>query len=140
MSRVLSIDYGKKRTGIAVTDPERIIANGLTTVSTSELMDFLKNYIAKESVGRFVVGMPTQPNGKPSENAPRVTTFISRLRKTFPDIPVTLSDERFTSVLAHHTILTSGLGKKRREQDKGLVDEISACIILQSWMESSHEE
>lgn len=140
MSRVLSIDYGKKRTGIAVTDPERIIANGLTTVNTNELMDFLKAYIAKETVGRFVVGMPMQTNGKPSENAPRVTAFISRLQKIFPNIPITLSDERFTSVLAHQTILTSGVGRKRREQDKGLVDEISACIILQSWLESRQDD
>lgn len=134
--RILSIDYGKKRTGIAVTDPAQIIANGLTTVDTHELLPFLKDYTAREQVERFVVGLPTQPNGLPSENQNRVLAFVEKLKKALPDIPVEMYDERFTSVLAHRAILDSGIGKKRRQTDKGLVDEISACIILQGYMDS----
>ena len=134
--RILSIDYGKKRTGIAVTDSLQIIANGLTTVDTSDIIKFLKEYTAKEAVERFVLGLPTQPNGQPSDNLPRVQAFAEKLAKVFPQIPVEFYDERFTSVLAHQAILDSGIGKKRRRQDKGLVDEISACIILQSYLES----
>lgn len=133
--RILSIDYGKKRTGIAVTDPAQIIANGLTTVDTGNLITFLKDYVSHEEVERFVVGLPTQPNGQPSENQKRVLTFVEKLQKVFPQIPVELYDERFTSVLAHRAILDSGISKKRRQVDKGLVDEISACIILQNYME-----
>ena len=133
--RILSIDYGKKRTGIAVTDPAQIIANGLTTVDTGNLITFLMDYVSREEVERFVVGLPTQPNGQPSENQKRVLTFVEKLQKVFPQIPVELYDERFTSVLAHRTILDSGISKKRRQVDKGLVDEISACIILQNYME-----
>lgn len=134
--RILSIDYGKKRTGIAATDPLQIIANGLTTVETPQLLAYLRDYTAREAVERFVVGLPTQPNGQPSENQPRVLAFVEKLRKMLPDIPVELYDERFTSCLAHQAILESGIGKKRRREDKGLVDEVSACIILQSYMES----
>ena len=133
--RILSIDYGKKRTGIAVTDPAQIIANGLTTVDTGNLITFLKDYVSREEVERFVVGLPTQPNGQPSENQKRVLTFVEKLQKVFPQIPVELYDERFTSVLAHRAILDSVISKKRRQVDKGLVDEISACIILQNYME-----
>ena len=133
--RILSIDYGKKRTGIAVTDPAQIIANGLTTVDTGSLIAFLKDYVSREEVERFVVGLPTQPNGQPSENQKRVLAFVEKLQKVFPQIPVELYDERFTSVLAHRAILDSGISKKRRQTDKGLVDEISACIILQNYME-----
>ena len=133
--RILSIDYGKKRTGIAVTDPAQIIANGLTTVETPKLLAFLKDYVQHEQVERFVIGLPTQPNGQPSENQQRVLAFAEKLEKMLPDIPIEFYDERFTSVLAHQTILDSGIGKKRRQTDKGLVDEISACIILQSYME-----
>lgn len=133
--RILSIDYGKKRTGIAVTDPAQIIANGLTTVETPKLLAFLRDYVQHEQVERFVIGLPTQPNGQPSENQPRVLAFAEKLGKMLPDIPIEFYDERFTSVLAHQTILDSGIGKKRRQTDKGLVDEISACIILQSYME-----
>lgn len=134
--RILSIDYGKKRTGIAVTDPAQIIANGLVTVDTHELLRFLKEYTAKESVERFVIGLPTQPDGTPSENQKRVLAFTEKLKKMLPEIPVDFCDERFTSVLANRAILESGIGKKRRQTDKGLVDEISACIILQNYMES----
>lgn len=134
--RLLAIDYGKKRTGIAVTDPSQIIAQGLTTVDTPQLMAFLKDYVRCEPVERFVLGLPMQPNGQASENLARVQTFAQKLQKALPDIPVDFYDERYTSVLAHQAILQSGVGKKRRQQDKGLVDEVSACIILQSYMES----
>lgn len=134
MARVLSIDYGKRRTGLAVTDPCQIIAGGLTTVETSSLMKFLQDYIAKEPVERFVVGLPKQTNGLDSENLPRVQAFVDKLIKAFPDIPVEWWDERYTSVLAHKTMLESGIGRKAR-QNKALVDEISATIILQGWME-----
>lgn len=134
MARVLSIDYGKRRTGLAVTDPCQIIAGGLTTVETSSLMKFLQEYIAKEPVERFVVGLPKQTNGLDSENLPRVQAFVNRLIAAFPDIPVELWDERYTSVLAHRVMLDSGIGRKAR-RNKALVDEISATIILQGWME-----
>lgn len=134
--RILAIDYGKKRTGIAVTDPAQIIANGLTTVETHQLLSFLKDYTTRESVECFVVGLPTQPNGQASENQQRVLHFVEKLQKALPNIPVKFYDERFTSVLAHQAIIDSGIGKKRRQNDKGLVDEISACIILQSYLES----
>lgn len=135
MGRILAIDYGRKRTGIAVTDTSKIIANGLTTVATHELEQFLKAYMEKEPVERIVVGLPVQSNGQPSENQGRVRGFVARLCKLFPDLPVDYCDERFTSMLAHRAMLDGGLGKKRR-QDKALVDEISATIILQSYMES----
>lgn len=135
MGRVLSIDYGKKRTGIAVTDPLKIIANGLTTVETSTLMDFLNDYLKKESVERIVVGWPRQANGEDSENMKRIRPFVQRISKLWPNVPIELFDERYTSVLAHQTILASGIGKKAR-QNKALVDEISATIILQGWMEA----
>lgn len=134
MGRVLSVDYGVRRTGLAVTDPLKIIAGGLTTVETPNLMKYLKEYTAKETVERFVVGLPKQTNGRDSENLPRVLAFVEQLKKTFPDAPVDMWDERYTSVLAHQTMLQSGIGKKAR-QNKALVDEISATIILQGWME-----
>lgn len=135
--RILSIDYGKKRTGLAVTDPLQIIANGLATVSTSELFDYLKKYTSQEQVERIVIGRPTQPNGQPSENLVRVEQFVNRWRKAMPKIPIEYYDERFTSVLAHQAILDSGIGKKARRENKGLVDEISATIILQDWMRAN---
>lgn len=134
MSRILSIDYGVRRTGIAVTDPMQIIANGLTTVESHRLLDFLKDYVAREPVERIVVGRPMQTNGRESENLKHVQTFVDRLQKALPDIPVEWWDERYTSVLAHQTMLASGIGKMAR-RNKALVDEISACIILQGWME-----
>lgn len=135
MSRILAIDYGKKRTGIAVTDPMQIIANGLTTVPTHTLMDFLTDYVQKEQVERIIIGRPKQMNNEDSENMKNIVPFINRLRKVMPQMPVELVDERFTSVLAHQAMLTGGLKKKDR-QNKALVDEISATIILQSYMES----
>lgn len=134
--RVLSVDYGKKRTGLAVTDPLQIIANGLATVPTSELFSYLERYVAREAVERIVVGKPTQVNGQPSENLPRVEAFVNRWRKAHPEIPVTYYDERFTSVLAQRAILDGGIKKKQRRENKGLVDEVSATIILQDYMSS----
>ena len=135
MSRILAIDYGRKRTGIAVTDPMQIIANGLTTVPTHELMDFLLKYVAQEKVERIVVGHPKQMNNEDSENMKYIKPFVAQLKKKLPDMPVELVDERITSVLAHQAMLDGGLKKKAR-QDKALVDEISATIILQSYLES----
>lgn len=135
MSRILAIDYGRKRTGIAVTDPMQIIANGLTTVSTHGLMDFLLDYVKRERVERIIVGHPKQMNNEDSENMKYIVPFVNRLKKALPDIPVEMVDERFTSVLAHQTMLAGGLKKKDR-QNKALVDEISATIILQSYLES----
>ena len=135
MARILSIDYGKRRTGLAVTDPLQIIANGLATVSTSELFDWLKAYVGREQVERIVIGKPMQPNGMPSENMQRVEQFVNRWRRACPDIPIEYVDERYTSVLAHRAMLQGGMRKKAR-QDKAIVDEISATIILQSYMES----
>ena len=135
MARILSIDYGKKRTGLAVTDPLQIIAGGLATVATSELFDYLQAYIAREQVEMIVIGEPRQPNGKPSENLARVQQFVNRWRKAVPQVPIQFYDERFTSVLAHQAMLDGGLKKKAR-QNKGLVDEISATIILEDYMRS----
>ena len=135
MTRIISIDYGKKRTGLAVTDPLQLIAGGLATVSTSELFEWLKAYIAKEPVERLVIGEPLQPNGAPSENLARVQQFVNRWRKAVPEIPIEYYDERFTSVLAHQAMLDGGLKKKAR-QNKALVDEISATILLQDYMRS----
>ena len=135
MSRILAIDYGKKRTGIAVTDVLQIIANGLTTVPTSGLMDFILDYVGKEPVERIVVGYPKQMDNEDSENMKRITPFVNQLKKKLPGIPVEFVDERFTSVLAHQAMLDGGLKKKAR-QNKALVDEISATIILQSYLES----
>ena len=135
MARILSIDYGKKRTGIAVTDPLQIIAGGLATVSTSELFDWLKAYLTKVPVERIIIGEPRQPNGQPSENLQRVQQFVNRWRKAMPDVPIEYFDERFTSVLAHQAMIDGGLKKKAR-QDKGLVDEISATIILEDYLRS----
>ena len=135
MARIVSIDYGKKRTGLAVTDPLQLIAGGLATVSTSTLFEYLTQYVAKEPVERIVIGDPRQPNGKPSENLARVQQFVNRWRKAMPQIPIEYFDERFTSVLAHQAMLEGGLKKKAR-QDKALVDEISATIILEDYMRS----
>lgn len=134
MGRVLAIDYGVRRTGLAVTDPLQIIPGGLTTVETPRLMPFLKDYLAKEPVERFVVGLPKQTNGRDSDNLPRVEAFVAQLKSTFPATPVEMWDERYTSVLAQRAILESGIGKMAR-RNKALVDEVSATIILQGWME-----
>ncbi|MEG1579731.1 MAG: Holliday junction resolvase RuvX [Bacteroidaceae bacterium] len=138
MSRIISIDYGRKRCGIAVTDPSKIIANGLTTVPTHELFDFLMNYLKAEPVECIVIGLPRQMSGEMSENEKNIRPFYNRLRKALPQMQIDFYDERFTSVLAHQAMLDGGLKKKAR-QNKALVDEISATIILQSYMESKRE-
>ncbi len=120
---------------MAVTDPLQLIAGGLATVATSELFDYLLRYVAGEEVERIVIGEPRQPNGEPSENLARVQQFVNRWRKQMPQIPIEYYDERFTSVLAHQAMLAGGLKKKAR-QDKALVDEISATIILEDYMRS----
>jgi len=135
MGRILAIDYGRKRSGIAVTDTLQIIANGLTTVQTSQLMAFLSEYIAKEPVERVIIGLPKQMNNEYSENMANIQPFANKFIKQYPDIPVEYVDERFTSVLAHKAMIDGGLKKKER-QNKALVDEISATIILQSYLEN----
>lgn len=135
MGRIIAIDYGRKRTGLAVTDPLQMIANGLTTVPSGEVVHYLVNYIAKEVVDLFVVGLPKQMNNEPSENMKYVEAFVAHLKRAIPSIPIQYYDERFTSVMAHQAMLSGGLKKKKR-QEKGLVDEISAVIILQAYLES----
>lgn len=135
MARILSIDYGQKRTGIAVTDNMKMIANGLCTVETKVLEQWIAEYMAKEDVDTIVVGQPKQTNGEDSENMKRITPFVNRLKKLYPEKTIEMYDERFTSVLAHQAMLSSGIGKKAR-QNKGLVDQISATIILQDYMAS----
>ncbi len=133
--RLMAFDYGTKRIGIAVTDPLQIIANALTTIHPNTILEFLKEYLASEQVETFVVGMPRQLDGTDSQSASHVVGFIRLLKKTYPDIPVAQVDERFTSKMASAVIAQSGLRKGKR-QEKGLVDTVSATIILQSYMES----
>ena len=138
MARILAIDYGKKRTGVAVTDSLQIIASGLTTVDTSKLLDFLKDYTQKESVALILVGKPVQMNNKPSESEALIQPFLMQLKKELSNIIVKRVDERFTSKMAFQTMIDSGLKKKQR-QNKALVDEISATIILQSYLYSKNK-
>ena len=133
MGRLLAIDYGSKRTGIAVTDELQIIASGLTTVDTKTLMIFLKSYTTKESVDLILIGLPKQMNNELSESEPLILKFIKILAKEFPDMPIQRVDERFTSKMAFQTMIDSGLNKKQRK-NKALVDEISATLILQSYL------
>lgn len=135
MGRIVAIDYGTRRVGIAVSDPLQITAQGLTTVSSDQIFIFLKSYAEKEPIEQFVVGWPMNLNNQPAENMKHVEPFVVALKKRFKGIPVELVDERFTSVLAHKVMLMGGLKKKQR-QNKALVDEISATIILQSYLES----
>lgn len=135
MGRILAIDYGKKRTGLAVTDVLQIIANGLITVPTHELLEYLSKYLQSETVERILVGYPRQLNNQDSENMKRVEQFVKKLKGVFPEMPIEYVDERFTSVLAHKAMIEGGLKKKDR-QKKELVDEISATIILQSYLEA----
>lgn len=135
MGRILAIDYGTRRTGIAVSDPLRIIAGALTTVETRQLEKFLADYFSKNDVDTIVLGKPVQMNGSPSETMRYIEPLAARLRRTYPDKDVVLYDERFTSVLAHRTMIESGMGRMAR-RDKAVVDRISATIILQSYMES----
>ena len=135
MGRILAIDYGTKRTGLAVTDPLRIIAGVLATVETKQLEKYLADYFSKNDVDIIVLGKPTQMSGAPSETMRFIEPLAGRLRHAYPAKQVVLYDERFTSVLAHRTMLESGIGKQAR-RDKALVDRISATIILQSYMDS----
>ncbi|MGB5238913.1 MAG: Holliday junction resolvase RuvX [Flavobacteriaceae bacterium] len=136
MGRIVALDYGRIRTGIAVTDELHIIASGLRTVKTTELLDFLKEFREQESIDRFVIGEPRQMNSEHSESEPLIKSFIERLKKSFPGIPVERQDERFTSKIAHRSLIDSGLGKKRR-QNKELIDEVSAVLILQAHLDKA---
>ena len=133
MGRILAIDYGKVRTGIAITDEFQIIASGLTTVPTKELLDFLVSYTEKENVDLFVVGLPKQMNNQLSESESLITPFLRKLKAKFPNISIKRVDERFTSKMAFQTMIDSGLNKKQR-RNKALIDEISATIILQTYL------
>ncbi|MBQ9193189.1 MAG: Holliday junction resolvase RuvX [Bacteroidales bacterium] len=134
MDRLIGIDYGRKRTGLAASDPLRIFASALETVDSAKLIDYLKNYAQKETIERFVVGYPVNLDGSPSEARTDVDAFLNVLRKAFPETPVTLEDERFTSVLAHQAMIDGGMKAKDR-RDKRSVDRISAAIILQGYMD-----
>lgn len=133
MPRILSIDYGQKRTGIAVTDEMQIIASGLTTIPSATAIAFLKDYFAKEKVEAVLIGEPKQMNGQPSESASIIKGFVTHFSNHFPDMKVIRMDERFTSKMAFKTMIDSGLSKKKR-QNKGLIDEISATIMLQDYL------
>ena len=135
MARILAIDYGRKRTGLAVTDDLQIIATGLTTVPSSDTIAFLSAYLSGEKVERFIVGLPRQMNNSPSESVLVIESFIRSLEKAFPQIPVERMDERFTSKIAFQTMVSAGLKRKDR-QNKALVDQVSATIILQSYLEA----
>lgn len=135
MGRIMAIDYGTRRTGIAVSDPLRIIAGALATVETKQLEKFLADYFSKNDVDTIVLGKPVQMNGSPSETMRYIEPLAARLRRSYPDKEVVLYDERFTSVLAHRAMIDSGMGRMAR-RDKAVVDRISAAIILQSYMES----
>lgn len=137
MGRILAIDFGLKRTGIAVTDPLKIIASGLTTVPTAEALDFLKKYCAEEEVECFVVGLPLHADGNPAQVAPQADAFVERLNKLFPEKPVFRQDERFTSNEAKRIILESGT-KKQKRRDKSLVDKIAAALILEYFMQENY--
>ncbi|HNG88960.1 MAG TPA: Holliday junction resolvase RuvX [Saprospiraceae bacterium] len=137
MSRILAIDFGLKRTGIAVTDPLRIIASALTTVPTGEVLDFLQKYCASEEVACIVVGLPLHADGNPAQIAPQADAFAARLRKLLPGIEVVRQDERFTSNQAKQIILQSGI-KKMKRRDKSLVDKIAAALILEQYMMANH--
>ena len=137
MGRILAIDYGRKRTGLAVTDPLRITANPLLTIETNGLIGWLRTYFAQEQVDEVVIGHPTQMNGQESESMNYIRPFMGVFGKEFPDKPITMYDERFTSVLAHQAMLAGGMKKKDR-QNKAVVDKIAACIILEGYMDSLH--
>lgn len=134
MGRILAVDYGAKRTGLAVTDTLQIAAGGLTTVASAEAVSYIVAYAKREPIDEIVVGLPKQMDNRPSENMARVKTFARKLKAAMPEATIAFYDERFTSTMAHRAMIDGGLGKKRR-QDKALVDEISAVIILQGYME-----
>lgn len=134
MKRIIGIDYGKKRVGVAVSDPLMIFASPLETVPTANIINYLKTYTSREEVEKFVVGYPVNMDNKPSEAAQYVDVFLNQLKKAFPNIPVVLEDERFTSVLAFQSLIDSGV-KKMDRRDKAAVDKVSAAIILQTFMD-----
>lgn len=136
MGRILAIDYGRKRCGVAATDPLQITPGGLGCIPTHQLLEFVTTYCAKESVEKIVLGYPKQMNNQESESMKYIRPFVGRLQQALPEMPIIYQDERFTSCLAQRAIREAGIGKRRREQDKGLVDEVSAVIILQSYLES----
>ena len=135
MGRILAIDFGRKRTGLAVTDPLRITANPLITIPTHTLEQWLKDYFAREQVDEVIIGHPYQMNGQDSESWQYIQPFINRFRKVFPTMPLKEYDERFTSVLAHQSMIAGGM-KKSQRQDKSVVDKIAACIILEGYLDS----
>ena len=135
----MGIDYGRKRTGVAVSDPLQIVAGNLATVPTHTLMQFIKDYIAHNPVDRIVVGMPTQLNGEPSESMKYITPFVNRLKKELPDMPVVMYDERFTSTIAHQAMIDGGM-KKSDRRDKSRVDAIAATIILNDYLQSIYNQ
>ena len=135
MGRILGIDFGRKRTGVAVTDPLQIVAGNLATVPTHTLMSFIKDYIAREQVERIVIGQPTQLNGEPSESMKYITPFVNKLSKELPDMPIVMYDERFTSTIAHRAMIDGGM-KKSDRRDKSRVDAIAATIILNDYLQS----
>lgn len=139
MGRIMGIDYGRKRTGVAVTDPLKIIAGNLATVPTHTLMQFIKDYLSREQVERIVIGQPTQLNGEPSESMKYITPFVNRLRKELPDMPVVMYDERFTSTIAHQAMIDGGM-KKSDRRDKNRVDAIAATIILNDYLHSIYNQ
>ncbi len=139
MGRIMGIDYGRKRTGVAVTDPLKIVAGNLATVPTHTLMQFIKDYIAREAVERIVVGQPNQLNGEPSESMRYITPFVKRLRAELPDVPVVMYDERFTSTIAHQAMIDGGM-KKSDRRDKSRVDAIAATIILNDYLQSKYNQ
>lgn len=134
MDRIMGIDYGRKRTGLAVSDPLRIFASALETIQTAKIIDYLQNYSAAQPIVRFVVGYPKNLDNTPSEAAADVDIFLKRLAKAFPSVPVSLEDERFTSVLAQRAMIDGGM-KRSERREKGSVDKISAAIILQGWLD-----
>ena len=136
MGRLLAIDYGRKRSGVAVTDPLKICANGMPTVRSCDLLKFLKEYCGKEDVDAFIIGEPKDLNGNPSESMQYITPFVNKLKKDFPEKPVIMWDERFTSTIAHQEMIAGGFKKKDR-QEKGRADEMAAVIILTSYLESN---
>lgn len=135
MSRILAIDYGKKRCGIAVSDPMRIVAGGLTTVSSAELPAYIKKYVQQEDVGIIVIGEPKKMDGTESETMTYIRPFLNHLRKVLPDIPLALVDERFTTKLAQRAMIDGGVKKKGRDNKNGVVDMVSATIILETFMD-----
>ena len=139
MGRILGIDYGRKRSGVAVTDPMQIVAGNLATVPTHTLLQFIKDYIARETVDRIIIGQPVQLNGEPSESMKYITPFVNRLRKELPLLPVVMYDERFTSVIAHQAMIDGGM-KKSDRRDKSRVDAIAATIILNDYLQSKYNQ